>query len=240
MSLRIFENLDDLSVAAAEFFVKRSREAIETEGRFSVALAGGNTPKKLYELLAKEPYVGYIEWSRVLVFFGDERFVPPSDKDSNEGMARAALLDHVPIPAENIFPMYGSGTVEEQVETYEKLLYAKLGNHATLDLVLLGMGDDGHTASLFPGIPELLEDEKLVVATTSPKGVPQRISLTIPTLDAAHTLLFMVAGADKTAQLALALGNDLKKRPPSGVVAAGAQRAVWYVDKAAAGDLKED
>ena len=127
---------------------------------------GGNTPRRLYELLAAAPFRDQVAWEKVWVFWGDERWVPASDPNSNEGMARAALLDHVPIPASQIFAMYREGSVEAGAEAYE----AVIKNRMPFDLTLLGIGDDGHTASLFPGIPELDERYRLVVPTTSPKA----------------------------------------------------------------------
>lgn len=238
MSVSVFSDLDALSHAAADFFVERAAETIAKDGRFAVALAGGNTPKKLYELLASDAYRAKVDWENVWVFWGDERWVPPSDPASNEGMARAALLSRVPIPWAQIFPMYQPGlTPEQAAERYEKKLYEVLGLKCNIDLVLVGMGDDGHTLSLFPGIPELHESRKWVVPTMSPKGVPQRISMTIPAMVHARTVLFLVAGADKADQLAKALGDDDSVRPPSGIVAKQSVWTRWFVDEAAAAQL---
>lgn len=233
MSVRKFHDLEALSRAAAEFFVRRAREAITDSGRFTVALAGGNTPKALYALLATEPYRNYVEWQKVIVFFGDERFVPASDPSSNEHTAREFLLSKVPIEPSQVHSMYMETSPEEAAVAYEAQLRAVLGDRG-LDLCLLGMGDDGHTASLFPGIPELEETKKWVVPTISPKGVPQRLSLTVPELAKSHTLLFLAAGSDKAEPLKAALTAAAGSMPPAGVVAKAAHRAVWYVDDAAA------
>ncbi len=234
MSITVFPDLDALSRAAADFFVRRAQEAISATGRFTVALAGGHTPEGMYKLLAAPPYRDYVEWGKVWALFGDERWVPPTDEASNERTAREALLSKVPVPPEQVFPMFVGGLdASEGAERYQRVLEEVLGLQCCFDLALLGMGDDGHTASLFPGIPELGEEVRWVVPTTSPKGVPQRISLTMPALRHANTLLFMVAGADKAPALARALGTDEAARPPSGVLAAQVERAVWYVDQAA-------
>jgi 6-phosphogluconolactonase len=224
--VRVFPNLEALSHEAAQLFAQHVREA---PGRFKVALAGGNTPKRLYEMLAQPPYRDTVDWSKVEVFFGDERWVPPADPESNEGMARAVLLNHVRIPPDQVFPMYRPGTVEEGAEAYETILK----EHAPLDLVFLGMGDDGHTASLFPGIPELWVKDRRVVATTSPKGVPQRLTMTVSALQTSKLLVFLVSGENKAELLQRALADDDSNRPPSGVVAKGAQQAFWFVDSAA-------
>ena len=226
MIVRVFSDLEALSHEAAQLFVQHVREA---PGQFKVALAGGSTPKRLYELLAEAPYRDSVDWSKVEVFFGDERWVPRTDPESNEGMARTALLDRVSIPADQVFPMYSGGDVQAGADAYEALLQ----EHAPLDLVLLGMGDDGHTASLFPGIPELWVRDRLVVPTTSLKGVPQRLSMTVRALQASKLLLFLVSGANKAEPLKRALADDDSNRPPSGVIAKGAQQAFWFVDRAA-------
>jgi 6-phosphogluconolactonase len=233
MTTHTFPDLGALSTSAAEYFVSQANEAIGRKGLFQVALAGGNTPRGLYELLAAAPYRDQIDWAKVWVFWSDERWVPPSDPNSNEGMARAALLDHVPVPAYQVFPMYREGSVSDGAEAYEATIKGRL----PFDLTLLGMGDDGHTASLFPGIAELDEQHRLVVPTTSPKGVPQRISLTLPAFQRIGPLLFLVAGADKAEPLARAFGESDALRPPSGAVARAARRALWYIDAAAAADL---
>jgi 6-phosphogluconolactonase len=235
MSVTVFPDIEALSRAAAEFFVKQAQEAISRNGRFTVALAGGNTPKRLYELLASDPYRDYVEWEKVWAFFGDERWVPLTDPASNERTARESLLSKVAIPHGQVFPMFVQGLdADAGAKLYEQRLQELLGLKCCFDLALLGMGDDGHTASLFPGIPELGEQLRWVVPTISPKGVPQRISLTYPALLHVHTLLFLVAGEDKAEPMARALGDDDSVRPPSGVLAKQADRAVWYADTKAA------
>lgn len=238
MTVRIFEDLASLSSAAANVFVKEAREAVSRSGKFTFALAGGNTPKALYHLLAEEPHLSAVEWDKVHAFFGDERWVPASDPSSNEGMAREALLSHVPIPARQVYPMYQGGSVEQACADYEEKL--RLIMPSGLDLVLLGMGDDGHTASLFPGIPELRETTKWVVPTLSPKGVRQRVTLTFPALEMARSVLFLVSGADKHPELEKAVGGDPALWPPSGVLAHRSANASFFVDRSAAGSTVHD
>lgn len=233
MTIRIFDDLGSLSTAAAEFFVLRAREAVEATGRFTVALAGGSTPKALYRLLAESPYRDFVAWDRTFVFFGDERWVAADDPESNEGMARASFLNSVPVPADQVFPMHSSKSRDEACADYEAVLRKHAPNG--LDLVLLGMGDDGHTASLFPGISELDEAQRWVVATTSPKGVPERISLTFPALEMSHSILFLIAGAAKHAELEKAVSHDSTQWPPSGRLIHGSKAVHLYIDEAAAG-----
>lgn len=242
MSVRSFPDLSRLSRAAADFFIKSAREAIADRGEFKVALAGGNTPKALYSLLTSEPFVEYVEWPKVKFFFGDERFISPSDEQSNEHTARSYLLTPLKINESQIFSMVSdadmSSTPAAAANRYEHVFKEQLKGEE-LDLVLLGMGDDGHTASLFPGIAELQERAKDVVATISPKGVRDRVTLTIPPLTQAQCTLFLVGGADKAVKLRECLTAPMSEKPPAGVVAALAKRAVWYVDDAAS-DLVQD
>ena len=233
MSLRIFDDLNALSHAAAELVVLRGRDAIRDRGEFHFALAGGSTPKTLYSLLASEPYRDYLSWELVHVYWGDERWVGSSDPQSNELTGRQFLLDLVPIPALNVYPIFSDGmNAEENAQNYESVL--KINAPNGMDLVLLGMGDDGHIASLFPNGPELLETEKWVMPTTSPKGVSQRISMTLPYLKMSKCVLFMVSGADKAPALQLALGSSDADWPPAGILGHAIPDVThWYVDEAA-------
>lgn len=229
MKIQIYPDLDSLSEAAAGMFAQAASAAIQARGKFLVALAGGNTPRETYRILAQAPYLQSVDWDRVHFYFGDERWVAEGDPESNEGMARGALLSHVPVNPNHVYPMYQPGkSVKEACQIYENLLRETAPDG--LDLVLLGMGDDGHTASLFPGIPELHEESKWVVPTQSPKGVPQRISLTVPALCAAKEIAFLVSGEAKAKEFQLATGNDPATYPPSGVVAHRSANAIWLVD----------
>jgi 6-phosphogluconolactonase len=204
--------------AVADAVVEESQRAGE---RFAVALAGGSTPQAVYRLLAGEGYAERIAWERWHVFFGDERQVPLDDARSNYGQARAALLEHVPIPAGRVHPLVDA-------DQYEGLLRAFFGEAPDFDVLLLGMGDDGHTASLFPRSVSLLEDERWVVEPPDVVQGMRRLTLTLPALNAARRTLFLVTGAGKADALArVRAGEPL----PSGLV----QHAEWHVDAAAAG-----
>jgi 6-phosphogluconolactonase len=188
--------------AAAEELVRRCAEAVAVRGAFTLALSGGSTPLLLYRLLADPgaPYRAQIPWPSVHLFFGDERGVPPGDPASNFRMAREALLDHV--PAGSVLRIEGELGAPAAAVRYEAALRGRFGAEVpALDLVLLGLGTDGHTASLFPGSPALLERERWVTTSAGPPPATQRITLTPPVLEAARALLFLVAGPDKAEPL---------------------------------------
>lgn len=175
-----------------------ANEAIAARGLFSLSLSGGNTPKPVYTALAQRP----LDWSKVLITFGDERCVPPDDEQSNYLMARRTLLDAIPIPAENVLRMKGELDPAEAAKEYEAALKEKAdGGVFRHDLILLGMGPDGHTASLFPGTPALEEKERLVVENYVPKMSMWRITFTYPLIDAARHVCFLVNSAGKDAIL---------------------------------------
>ena len=212
----------------------------ETPGPFALNLSGGSTPKALYTMLATEPYRRRIDWARVHLFFGDERFVPPDHPDSNYRMANEAMIAHVPIPAENVHPVDTmSPTPEAAAEAYEALLKSYYGA-STFDVArplfsvtLLGLGDDGHTASLFPGTKALHERERWVTAVVGAKPEP-RISLTYPAIASSGTAAFLVAGTAKHAMLARLLDKD-PALPASHVEPSG--RLMVFCDEAAGGGL---
>jgi len=230
-----------LADEAARAFAALAGAAIARHGRFRVALSGGSTPRALHQRLAQH-YRGQIDWERVEVFWGDERFVPPDDPESCFRMARETLLDHVPIPAAHIFP-YSTvgGTPEAAAQAYAETLTARFGDQTPrFDLILLGMGPDGHTASLFPGHPEVVApSEALVVAVhDSPKPPPTRLSCTYRVLDAAAHVIFLVGGADKAATVHAVLREpvDVAQYPAQGVRPTDGS-LVWLVDAAAASQL---
>lgn len=232
--MRIFADLSQLASEAAAIFVHQAQIAILERGRFIVALAGGNTPRKLYELLAAEPYRSLVEWSRCFFILGDERFVPPSDPLSNEAMIRDSLLLQLPVPESNFFPAYREGSVAEAAQAYEKTLRELLGS-SPIDLVLLGMGPDGHTASLFPGDPSVYEEERIVVASVASANTRDRITLTPPILRGARQVVFMIAGADKAPALRRLIDGEIDlDQTPSQAVGRFAKEVVFLVDEAAA------
>ncbi|HDP89921.1 MAG TPA: 6-phosphogluconolactonase [Thioalkalivibrio sp.] len=236
----IYPDPEALSRAAAIHVLESARAAIAARGVFHVALAGGSTPRRLYELLAAAA-PGQTDWSRWQVWFGDERCVPRDHADSNYRMARQALLDHVVIPADHIHPMVRDPAhPEADAAAYAEALAAGLpqGDHAPVfDLVLLGMGDDGHTASLFPGTAILDVHDRHVAAVHVAAKDSWRISLTYPVLGQARELLFLVAGASKAPVIAQVLGQpDAAPRYPVERIAA-IGTVHWLLDSAAAGGL---
>ena len=216
---------------AAQLFVQ---QAVATRGRFSAALSGGSTPRALYERLASAEFSSRIPWQDVHLFWGDERCVPPDHADSNYRMTAESLLGRVALPAENIHRIHGELAPHEAAAHYEAGLRAFFGSTPVFDLVLMGMGDDGHTASLFPDSPALAESARWAVAvehTAPPPPLVSRVTLTFGVFNAARRVVFLVTGASKAQKLAeIRRGADLpagRIRPPNGDL-------LWLVDEAAA------
>jgi 6-phosphogluconolactonase len=243
--IHAFSDLDALSEAAAQYVAESARRAIDERGRFVLALAGGSTPRRLYQLLASPAWRDQIEWDRWHFFLGDERIVPPTDKNSNFGMAEEALLARVPAIASQIHRVPteagGAGEVATRYEGEIRDFFDPSADEAPrFDLVLLGMGSDGHTASLFPGKATLDETTRLVVASppgTLPPPV-DRVTFTFPLLNAARAVLFLVAGSDKQAALqAVQAGVPSGDAgvPPAARVRPTDGELEWYVDADALG-----
>jgi 6-phosphogluconolactonase len=234
--LRSFPNMDSLADGAAEHLITLAASAIAEHGRFSIALSGGSTPKTLYERLATPPYAQRIDWSKTHVFWGDERCVPPDHVDSCYRMAREALLDHVPLPPENIYRIEGEGPPQEAASGYERILHTYFGdNTPRFDLILLGMGDDGHTASLFPGTTALHEEKRWVIENYVEAKQMWRVTLTKTAINAAANVMFLVAGAGKAERLRDVLqGGYDPYRLPSQMVKPEAGSLMWFVDQDAA------
>jgi 6-phosphogluconolactonase len=209
--------------------------------RFSVALSGGSTPKRLYQILAAPPLRDVMPWDRVHWFWGDDRFVPWDDPNSNYGMTRAAVLSPAPVPPENVHGIRFEGTPADAARIYERELKSYYGAdrldpaRPLFDVVLLGMGPDGHTASLFPGKPALDELTRWVTEVPVPGLNPQvpRVTLTFPALASARSVAFVAAGADKKAMMDRALAGDWEL--PSARVKSNGE-LIWFVDKAARGE----
>ena len=237
--LQVFPDRMRLVEAAAGFIAARASEAIAKRGLFTLALAGGGTPKPVYERLAMPDLAGSIDWRRVHVFFGDERCVTPDDPQSNFRMAREALLSHVPIPEEHVHRIRGEDPPPLAADEAERSLRRVLpaGDIPSLDLVLLGLGDDGHTASLFPGTTAVGEPSRLVVANYVEKLSSWRLTFTAPLINAARSVVFLVEGAGKAAALEAVLeGPFTPERLPSQLIRP-ASPLRWFVDEAAAGRL---
>ena len=236
MSVRVYESTEALAEAAAGEFEARAAGAIEERGRFTVVLAGGSTPRATYETLARD-YAGRIDWGKVHVFFGDERTVPPDDEDSNYRMAREALLDHVPVAS--VHRIQGELPPDEAAEAYEEELRDFFGPDGLprFDLILLGLGGDGHTASLFPETSALEVHDRWVVANPVLKLETTRITLTVPVVNAARAVCFLVAGEDKAEALGQILGGhaDPRAYPASLIQPQGGPN--WMLDQPAASEL---
>jgi len=225
--------------ATAEALVAAAAQAIAARGRFLLVLSGGSTPKALFELLATPAYAGRIDWSRTEVFWGDERCVPPDDRGSNYRMAREALLDRVPISPEAIHRMRGEDPPEQAAAAYQEDLRRVFGaGPPRFDVVLLGMGDNGHTASLFPGLTAVRETSRWVVAEYVAEVKMWRLTMTPPLLNAAAHVMFLVVGADKAPMLKRVLeGPRDVDALPAQVVAPTEGVLTWMVDSAAAAAL---
>ena len=225
-AVRLFADTGALVDAALAAVLGTIRGSIAERGRCRIALAGGNSPRSLYQRLAKAE----LDWSALHLFFGDERCVPPDHASSNYRMAYEALFRHVAIPEAQVHRIRGELLPEEAARSYNEVLGSE-----PLDLVLLGMGRDGHTASLFPGGPELEERERLVVASKSPIEPRDRVSLSLAALNSARTVLFLVAGADKAGRLALVWRELEDDAPtcPAAMVRPASGELHWYLDAAA-------
>lgn len=231
--LIVFEEAEELLCAAADELEQRANEAVAERAVFHVALAGGSTPKRLYRMLSPE-----LPWPRMHAWFGDERCVAPDHADSNYRMVKESLLSRVPIPPENVHRMRGEAEPARAAEEHERELRRCFdlspGERPRFDLVLLGMGTDGHTASLFPGTKALDEGERLCVANRVEALRAWRLTLTLPVLNAAARVLFLVSGADKAPALERVLAGPNPTLPASLVLPEDGELA-WLVDRAASG-----
>ena len=239
MDARVFRDLEALSRGALEELLRALREAIEQRGRFAIALSGGRTPAKLYALWAESGKNGpHTPWDRVHLFWGVERYVPHDDLLSNYRMARETLIAHVPIPPANVHPMpTGYAHPEDAAEAYESELRAFFGSESpAFDVQLLGLGADGHTASLFPGCPLLHGTHRWVAAVEAPAQPTQRLTLTPTVLNQGRNTFFLVSGSDKRAIIAGLKIEDPTKpsRYPAGQVRPTG-RVLLFLDDAAAG-----
>ena len=241
MEIQILKNTADLARAAAKHFVARCNEALSARGEFTVALSGGSTPKILYQLLADptEPFRDQISWAKIHFFWSDERHVPPDHPDSNFRTAKEAMLAHVPVSTINVhrIPSENPSALEAAKEYERILLESTKQNLPQLDLILLGLGPDGHTASIFPGSEVLHETKRLVAAPWVEKLKTYRITMTLPLLNNGRSVVFLVSGAEKAEIVTEVLqGSD---RYPSQKVKPVNGELLWMLDEAAAKSLKE-
>lgn len=233
--LRVAANEDELTERAAADVADAVRDVLAQGAKtFHLVLAGGNTPRKLYERLAAPPYDSSIPWQNVRVFWGDERFVPREHADSNYRMAKEALLDKVSIPPDNVHPVpTGLPTVQEAAAGYEKDLKYLFHVIPRFHLILLGLGEDGHTASLFPGAHALNEEKRWVLPIQdAPKPPPERVTITLPLINNAQQVLFLITG-EKKAPVVRRILTEPIGRFPAQYVWPTSGSVVWWLDRAA-------
>jgi 6-phosphogluconolactonase len=240
-NVRIFQSSAALAKAAADLMIKISKQAIESRGRFVLSLSGGTTPESLFILLAKPPYRDQILWNKTFIFWGDERFVPSDDKRNNAGKARALLLDHIDIPAININPIPVDTKPDEAAKNYEAVIANFFGKEPPrFDLIFLGLGEDGHTASLFPGTDVVFENSRLVKEVYLTEQHTFRITMTPALINQAHNITFLVEGEKKIEILKTVLSSPQQpEKFPAQVIHPEDGNLYWYVDKKAAARLPE-
>ena len=241
-TIRAFDAEIDLAQAAADQIVRLATEAIDRRGRFVVALAGGATPRQTYELLADAPYRDAMAWDDIHVCWGDERLVSPSDEQSNYRMAYDTLLKFVDVSADHVHPIPTvKGSAAEGADAYERTLreiFAATGAQVpTFDLILLGMGADGHTASLFPGSPAIDERTRLVVSPWVPSLGVHRITITPPVIEQARAVMVLASGREKAETLRAVLEGPLDPhRLPAQILRGAKGRVTWFVSSMGSGD----
>jgi 6-phosphogluconolactonase len=237
--VKIYQSPEAVATAAADLTVSLASSAIKDRGRFSMALSGGSTPRLLFSLLASPAYRDRIDWSKVFLFWGDERCVPPDHADSNYKMARETLLEKVPILEDHIHRMRGEDKPEVAAAAYEQTLRLFFNNQdPVFDLILLGMGDDGHTASLFPNSDTLKETKKWVISTHVEKVGQDRITFTRGTINCARVVAFLVTGEGKSERLEQVINGAFKpQEQPAQYISPDKGQVLWLVDTAAAGEF---
>ncbi len=242
VEIRVLTTPQELFEAAAEEVVHAAKQAVEQRGRFTIALSGGSTPRSLFNLLATNART-VLPWDRTFFFWGDERHVPPTDPESNYRMAEEAMLSKIPVAAGNVFRIPAenpdaAAAAEAYDQTLRKFFQLEPGQVPVFDLILLGMGPDGHTASLFPYSAGLQEKTRLVIANWVDKLKTSRLTLTLPVLNAARCAAFLVSGTDKAAVLKTVLEEDAPaEQYPSKLIRLNNGKLIWLVDRAAASDL---
>jgi 6-phosphogluconolactonase len=239
MNIHVSKNVDELSVAVADWIVADIERRLESTDRFALLLSGGNTPKKLYELLASQPYRNKIDWEKIDIFFGDERVVPFDDERNNGKMANDALLNKVPIPKEQIFFIDTTKKPEVSAEEYESLLRGYFANsEQTFDLALLGIGEDGHTLSVFPGSEKNLNNINWTFSAFVPDQNMSRVSLTPLAVNKSRNIAFLVTGAAKSPVLQKVLDEKSKGISyPAQLIKPEKGELHWFMDEAAAASI---
>lgn len=235
----MLQDLDAISHEAAAVFTAASRDCIALKGSFAIALSGGSTPRIFYTLLGSDRYIEKIDWSCVHIFWADERCVSKEHKDSNFRVAFEVFLSRVPLPVGNIHRIKGEKEPEDAAMEYEDEIRGFLGEMAlpVFDLIILGVGEDGHTASLFPDSRALKETTRLAVSVSTDEG--NRVTLTLPVLNNANQILFLAAGSSKAEVLYEILEGENRKAYPAGLVKPVRGKITWLIDRRAAGRLKK-
>jgi len=229
---RVFEEQTALARGAAEVFVQAAVGAIAQRRRFVVALSGGSTPRSTYELLSSPEFASRVDWPRVHIFWGDERMVPPHHADSNYRMALESFLAKVAIPDTQIHRIRGELSAEEAAQAYAADLSATLGIGGRFDLILLGLGSDGHTASLFPGTSAVQEQVAPVAAVYVERLAAWRVTLTLPTINATRSVVFLISGSGKRETLARMRAGE---RLPATLIRPDSGQLLWLLDREAFG-----
>ena len=251
--VRVYQDAGEVALKAARYFARLADQYVVGSGRFTVALSGGSTPRAMFTLLAEAPFLDTVPWESIYFFWGDERTVPPDHPDSNYRMAHETLLSRVPAPAENIFRIPAElPDPERAADEYAATLVnfftkqspgsgtAPLAGVPRFDLIFLGMGPDGHTASLFPGTTALQVMDRTVVANYVDKFKTHRITLTAPVINNARNVTFVAAGTDKAEALAEVLEGDYQPELyPSQLIHPRQGSLLWMVDEAAAARLTQ-
>jgi 6-phosphogluconolactonase len=238
--IQIFDTPGLVFKAAADLILELCEKSIAKNGAFTIALSGGNTPKKLYELLAQAPYVKKINWKNTYVFWSDERCVPASDEENNSHMASIALLNNIPIPAENIFPVPVNFEPSKAAARYEQMIKTFFkAKEPRFDLILLGLGEDGHTASLFPANDILDEKKALVKQVYLKEKNMYRVSFTVPFINNAKQVLFLVTGKEKSAIVKKLFLKPVKQKQfPAQLIKPLKGDLQWFIDQQAAASIK--
>jgi 6-phosphogluconolactonase len=242
--IRIYRDSQAWAEAAAEFVLEVGKEAVRTNGRFLIALSGGTTPETLYRALTSPAFADRFDWSRTTFFFSDERCVPPDDPRSNYALAKKILFTPLNIMPSQVYRMAGESS-DPQAAAFEYEQQLRLATKTSssaqpsLDLVLLGLGEDGHTASLFPGASILRDRQRVIAATLSPKDPPNRLTMTLAAINRASVILFLVTGSGKGGVVRAILDprTEAERQLPASLVSPEEGRLIWFLDQAAAAEL---
>lgn len=233
----ITKNAERLAQKCAEFFRHTAKESVAQNGRISVALSGGSTPRPVHRLLARPPYLSDVPWAQTHIYWADERLVPEKDPASNFGSAKKDLLDHLPIPTDHIHPMCSLRSPAQAADDYTRVLTdyfeANPPEMPIFDIIFLGIGQDGHTASIFPGDRTAVDTTRWVVAVKGGSPDVERLTLTLPVLKQARHLAFLVSGAGKAEMVRTILEQDSAALPPQWLNGSGGQVS-WFLDRDAA------